>query len=156
MEEINVKVNISDVDMNLLANDVYESIEGRIEDQINSMDLDSTISDYMRNYFDINEYLYNVNYYDIALNLLQDYNPGTNCETGAAFTSAVAKAIHWIFLHGKDDAMEYNYIDILKAIDSAREDISKKEEYDQMRAKYFREFTEELERYAKEINKEQS
>lgn len=146
MAEINAKIIVDDDVLNQISD---SDIDGAIESWIDrNLDVDSEISNWMNYNFDIDNYLQDVDFdqyinsndvEDQARSLLESYSPVTSCQTGEAFTDAVAKAIRYLLLD--NEYVEY----LTKSIE--RYERSKiKEELDlQLKEKHFNEFKRELE-----------
>ena len=162
MKEIEVTLNISNSELEALSDEICELIQDSIVEKVtNQLEIHENISDWMREYFDINDYADDLKIVDhdrddhdsIAYDLLDQYSPTSNCSTSQAFTEAVAKAMRYIFLKEDDHAS-----DILRAMNSFKEHSEREkilqEEEDILRIKYFNEFKMELEKLAQQIKDE--
>lgn len=159
MAEINAKIVVDDDILSQLSDvDIDDAIESWVD---RNLDVDSEVSNWMNYNFDIEDYLRNVDmsqYIDDndsesqARSLLEQYSPVTSCQTGQAFTDAVAKAVRYLLLD--DSYVEY----LVKSLERYERSRIKEEIEAQVKEKHFNDFKRELEalKIAEENAKQQA
>lgn len=136
--------------------EIIEEVKDEIVNDVeNNLDIDEKISDWMKWNFDLESYITSVNLNDyidsnvstedvesIGRELLWSYGPTTSCQTAAAFTDAISKAIRYLLLN--NDYVEY----LVRAIERYERSKIKIEAENELKKKHFDEFKEELEKFA--------
>lgn len=159
---LNVTVDFTNDVVSELSDKIYDHLEDRLKDEVTTSvldDIDDKIDNWISYNFDIEEHLRGINVNDFvdievdsgeiesaARHLLYDYSPTNSCETGQAFTDAVAKAVRYLLLD--QDFAEY----FIKAIDRYNRSKIKSEIQEELKQKHFNEFKQELEQYSKSIS----